>query len=259
MTERKEQCFKMREDRFVEKVAVVTGGASGIGEATVRGFAAEGAKVVVADLNAEAGEAVVAELKEAGHEASFVRVDVGKTEDCKRIFDFALKAYGKIDILVNCAGVLSRHKLEDLDENEWERVVPINGKAYFTTMRLIVPWMAEHGGGAVVNVASLAGVKGDSFETVYAFCKAGVIQMTKVLAHEFGRRGVRLNCISPGATPSALNRHLPDLQELINIIPLGRFGLAQDQANAILFLASDEASWITGKNLIVDGGDFLGY
>lgn len=249
----------MRDDRFTGRVAIVTGGASGIGEATVRSFAKEGAKVVIADINAESGQSIVAELKSLGQEAAFIHVNVGLTEDCKKIFHFALDTYGKIDILVNCAGVLSRHKLEDLDENEWDRVVPINGKAYFTTMRLIVPWMAEHGGGAVVNVASLAGVKGDSFETVYAFCKAGIIQMTKDLAHEFGRRGVRLNSISPGATPSALNRHLPELQELINIIPLGRFGEAQDQANAILFLASDEASWITGKNLIVDGGDFLGY
>ncbi|UWG98883.1 SDR family oxidoreductase [Dehalobacter sp. DCM] len=249
----------MREDRFTGKVAIVTGGASGIGEATVRGFAKEGAKVVIADINAESGQAIVAELKASGQEAAFVHVNVGLTEDCKKIVNFALETYGKIDILVNCAGVLSRHKLEELDENEWDRVVPINAKAYFTTMRLVVPWMAEHGGGTVVNVASLAGVKGDSFETVYAFCKAGIIQMTKDIAHEFGRRGVRLNCISPGATPSALNRHLPELQELINIIPLGRFGEARDQANAILFLASDEASWITGKNLIVDGGDFLGY
>lgn len=249
----------MRDDRFTGRVAIVTGGASGIGEATVRSFAKEGAKVVIADINAESGQSIVAELKSLSQEAAFIQVNVGLTEDCKKIFQFALDTYGKIDILVNCAGVLSRHKLEDLDETEWDRVVPINGKAYFTTMRLTVPWMAEHGGGAVVNVASLAGVKGDSFETVYAFCKAGIIQMTKDLAHEFGGRGVRLNCISPGATPSALNRHLPELQELINIIPLGRFGEAQDQANAILFLASDEASWITGKNLIVDGGDFLGY
>lgn len=249
----------MREDRFTGKVAIVTGGASGIGEATVRSFAKEGAKVIVADINAELGEAVVANIKASGQEATFVQVNVAKTEDCKKIFQSTLEIYGKIDVLVNCAGVLSRHKLEDLDEKEWDRVVPINGKAYFTTMRLVVPWMAEHGGGSVVNVSSLAGVKGDSFETVYAFCKAGIIQMSKDLAHEFGKRGVRVNCVSPGATPSALNRHLPELKELINIIPLGRFGEAQDQANAILFLASDEASWITGKNLIVDGGDFLGY
>lgn len=249
----------MREDRFTGKVAIVTGGAAGIGEATVRSLAKEGAKVVVADINAAAGQVVVAEIKASGQEASFVHVNVGNTEECKMIFQATLDIYGQIDILVNCAGVICRHKLEELDENEWDRVVAINGKSYFTTMRLVVPWMAEHGGGAVVNVASLAGVKGDSFETIYAFCKAGIIQMSKDLAHEFGRRGVRVNCISPGATPSALNRHIPELQELIHQIPLGRFGVAQDQANAILFLASDESSWVTGKNLIVDGGDFLGY
>jgi 3-oxoacyl-[acyl-carrier protein] reductase len=248
----------MREDRFTGKVVIVTGGAGGIGEVVCKSFAKEGGKVAIIDLNEENGNRVVKEIKDAGGEATFVKTNVGITAECEKAFKKVLEIYGKIDVLSNAAGLISRHKLEDLTDDEWERIVPVNGKSYYTMMRLIVPWMAEHGGGAVVNVASLAGVKADSLETVYAFCKAGIIHMSKGLSQEFCSRGVRINCISPGLTPTALNRHLPDLQDVLKRIPIGRFGDPQDQANGILFLASDEAAWISGRNLIIDGGEFQG-
>jgi NAD(P)-dependent dehydrogenase (short-subunit alcohol dehydrogenase family) len=248
----------MREDRFVGKVTIVTGGAGGIGEVICKCFAKEGAKVAIVDINPDNGNRIVGEIKASGGEAAFIKTNLAVTGECEAAFKKTLEIYGKVDILSNNAGVISRIKLEDLTDAEWERVVPINGKSYYTMMRLCVPWMAEHGGGAVVNTASLAGVKGDALETVYAFCKAGIIQMSKDIAHEFGSRGVRVNCISPGLTPTALNRHLPDIQDVLKRIPLGRFGDPQDQANGVLFLASDEAAWISGRNLIIDGGEFDG-
>lgn len=249
----------MREDRFVGKVAFVTGAGGNIGGAAARGFAAEGAKVVVVDYNAEAGQRTVDDIKKAGGEAIFIQADVGKTAECERAVKIAYDTYGKIDILNNNTGLISRYFLEELTDDEWERIVPVNGKSYFTFMRLIVPKMAEQGGGAVVNTASLAAVKGgDGGESVYAFCKAGIVQMTAGLAQYYGRKNVRLNCISPGMTPSALNAGTAGMEEIIAGIPMGRAGRAEDQANGILFLASDEASWITGRNLIIDGGDFDG-
>ncbi len=249
----------MREDRFVGKVAFVTGAGGNIGGAAARGFAAEGAKVVVVDYDAEAGQRTVDDIKKAGGEAIFIQADVGKTAECERAVKIAYDTYGKIDILNNNTGLISRYFLEELTDDEWERIVPVNGKSYFTFMRLIVPKMAEQGGGAVVNTASLAAVKGgDGGESVYAFCKAGIVQMTAGLAQYYGRKNVRLNCISPGMTPSALNAGTAGMEEIIAGIPMGRAGRAEDQANGILFLASDEASWITGRNLIIDGGDFDG-
>lgn len=249
----------MREDRFVGKVAFVTGAGGNIGGAAARGFAAEGAKVVVVDYSVEGGQKTVDDIKAAGGEAIFIQTDVGKTEECERAVKIAYDTYGKIDILNNNAGLISRYFLEELTDEEWERIVPVNGKSYFTFMRLIVPKMAAQGGGAVVNTASLAAVKGgDGGESIYAFCKAGIVQMTAGLAQYYGRKNVRLNCISPGMTPSALNAGTAGMEEIIAGIPLGRAGRAEDQANGILFLASDEASWITGRNLIIDGGDFDG-
>jgi 3-oxoacyl-[acyl-carrier protein] reductase len=246
----------MREDRFTGKVAVVTGGAGGIGEAICKGLAGEGAKIAIVDINPDNGNRIVGEIKAAGGEAIFVKTNVAVTAENEAAFKEILDQYGKIDILSNCPGVISRVKLEDLTDAEWERVVPINGKSYYTWMRLAVPWMARHGGGAVVNIASLSSVKADATETVYAFCKAGIVQMSKDIAMEFGRRGVRINCVSPGLTPTALNRDHPGIQEILPRIPLGRFGDPQDQANAVMFLASSEAAWISGRNLIVDGGEF---
>jgi NAD(P)-dependent dehydrogenase (short-subunit alcohol dehydrogenase family) len=248
----------MREDRFRGKVAVVTGGAGGLGEAICKSFAKEGGKVAIVDINTDNGNRIAGEIKTEGGEAVFVKANVAVTAENEAAFKKILEIYDKIDILSNNPGVISRVKLEDLTDAEWERVVPINGKSYYTWMRLCVPWMAQHGGGAVVNTASLAAIKADATETVYAFCKAGIIQMSKDIAHEFGSRGVRVNCISPGLTPTALNRHMPDIQEILPRIPLGRFGDPQDQANAVMFLASAEASWISGHNLIVDGGEFDG-
>ena len=249
----------MREDRFTGKVAFVTGGAGNIGSAAARGFAAEGAKVVIVDYNDDAGAKVVEEIKAAGGEAVFIHADVGKTAECENAFEKALEIYGKIDILNNNTGLISRYFLDELTEDEWDRIVPVNGRSYFTFMRLIIPWMAEHGGGVVVNTASLAAVKGgDGGESIYAFCKAGIVMMSAGLAQYYAGKNVRINCISPGITPSSLNMHTAGIDEVIAGIPMGRPGKAEDQANGILFLASDEASWITGRNLIIDGGDFDG-
>lgn len=249
----------MRADRFTGKVAFVTGAGGNIGGAAAKGFAAEGAKVVVVDFNPEGGQKVVDEIKAAGGEAIFVQTNVGSVAECEKAVQIAYDTYGRIDILNNNVGLISRYFLEEMPENEWDRIVPVNGRSYYTFMSLIIPRMAEQGGGAVVNTASLAAVlAGDGGECIYAFCKAGILAMSAGLAQYYARKNVRINCISPGMTPSALNAGTAGMQEIIDNIPMGRAGKAEDQANGILFLASDDASWITGRNLIIDGGDFKG-
>lgn len=228
-----------------------------IGGDVARRMAAEGAKIVIVDYDTLNGRKVADSIVSAGGEAIFIKTNVAVTSECEYAVDTAYQTYGKIDILNNNAGVHSLHTLEELTDAEWERVVPINGKSYFTFMRLIVPQMARMGGGAVVNTASLAGVKGGhGDESIYAFCKAGIIQMSLGLARAYASKNVRINCISPGLTPSPLNIGSKGMEEIIANIPMGRAGKAEDQANGILFLASEEASWITGRNLIIDGGDY---
>lgn len=249
----------MREDRFTDQVALVTGAGGAIGGAAARAFAKEGAKVVVVDFNAESGQKTVDDIKAAGGDAIFIQADVGKDEECEKAVKIAYDTYGKIDILNNNVGLISRYFPEEMPETEWDKIVPVNGKSYYNFMRLIVPKMAEQGKGAVVNTASLAAIKGgDGGESIYAFCKAGIVAMTAGYAQYYAGKGVRLNCISPGLTPTDLNKGTAGLEEIIAGIPRGRAGKPEDQANAILFLASDEADWITGKNLAVDGGDFDG-
>lgn len=249
----------MREDRFTGQVAFVTGAGGAIGGAAARAFAKEGAKVAVVDWDEKSGHQTVDDIVEAGGEAIFVQADVGKDEECEKAVLAAYDAYGRIDILNNNVGLISRYFPEEMPDTEWDRIVPVNGKSYYNFMRLIVPNMAKQGKGAVVNTASLAAVKGgDGGESIYAFCKAGIVAMTAGFAQYYARKGVRLNCISPGLTPTNLNKGTAGMEKIIAGIPRGRAGRPEDQANAILFLASDEADWITGKNLIVDGGDFDG-
>lgn len=249
----------MREDRFTGLVAFVTGAGGAIGGAAARGFAKEGAKVVVVDFNPVGGQKTVDDIKEAGGEAIFIQANVGLDEECEKAVKIAYDTYGKIDILNNNVGLISRYFPEEMPDTEWDKIVPVNGKSYYNFMRLIVPKMAEQGKGAVVNTASLAAIKGgDGGESIYAFCKAGIVAMTAGYAQYYARKGVRLNCISPGLTPTNLNKGTAGMEEIIAHIPCGRAGRPEDQANAIMFLASDEADWITGKNLAVDGGDFDG-
>ena len=249
----------MREDRFTGRVAFITGAGGAIGGAAARGFAREGAKVVVVDFDPIGGQKTVDDIIAAGGEAIFIQADVGTDEECEKAVQIAYDTYGHIDILNNNVGLISRYFPEEMPETEWDKIVPVNGKSYYNFMRLIVPKMAAQGKGAVVNTASLAAIKGgDGGEGIYAFCKAGIVALTAGWAQYYGRKGVRLNCISPGLTPTNLNKGTAGMEEIIAGIPRGRAGRPEDQANAIMFLASDEADWITGKNLAVDGGDFDG-
>ncbi len=240
--------------RLDGKTAFVTGAGQGIGKAIVEKFAAEGATVAVTDLNGDAAEAVAAAL---GAPAIAVRADVSDREEVAAVVAAVHERFGRIDLLVNNAGWDVASSFVDSDPDDWDRAIGINLYGVLHTSKAVLPLMAEQGGGAVVNLGSDAGRVGSSGESVYSAAKGGVIAFTKTLAREMARKNVRVNCVSPGPTDTALFASMGDekLREaLIRAIPLRRLAQPADIANAVAFLASDEAAFITGQTLSVSGG-----
>ena len=248
--------------RFEGKAAVVTGSSSGIGKATALLLAREGACVCgAANRNTEGGEATRRQAEEAGAAAVFVQADVGQAADCQRVVDAALGAFGRIDVLVNNAGITRGAPLERLDEAFWDHVVDTNLKSAYLMTRAVAPDMLSRGAGAVVNVSSVHAVATVPRLAVYAASKAGLCGLTRGLAVELGPRGIRVNCILPGtidttlyhrsrgdADPATWQPHRSDAQVL------GRCGSPDEIASAIAFLASGEASFVNGATLTADGG-----
>jgi 3-oxoacyl-[acyl-carrier protein] reductase len=252
--------------RLKEKVTLITGGAAGIGQATAEAFAREGAKVVFCDLNEGAGRLVAQQL---GGEASFYRVDVADRKAVQRWIDDVITRYGRVDVLVNNAGILRDGllvKMKDGDlfkqmaEEDFDLVVSINLKGVFNCTQAVVPFMIRQGGGVILNATSIVGMDGNLGQTNYIATKAGVIGMTKVWARELGRFNIRVNAVAPGFTATEILDSMPEkvLKAMKDRTPLGRMGQPGEIANAYLFLASDEASFITGTVLRVDGGMFVG-
>jgi meso-butanediol dehydrogenase / (S,S)-butanediol dehydrogenase / diacetyl reductase len=248
--------------RFAGRVAIVTGGASGIGRGIAGRLAAEGAAVLVADRNGAAGEEVVARLGGEEARCAFQETDVTQESDCARMVAAAVDRWGGVDVLVNSAGIGDGAPVHELEETRWDRVLDVNLKGVFLCCKAALPALATRGGGAIVNIASLAGMVAAPGFGAYAASKAGVMQLTKVLAVEGARQGVRANAVCPiwvetpllegylaGAPNPAAARRGMEAQ-----IPLGRIGTVDDVAAAVLFLASDEASYITGVSLPIDGG-----
>lgn len=238
---------------FQDKAAIVTGGASGIGAATVRRLSAGGARVLICDLNAEAGAALAAETG-----ASFRQVDVGDPTQIEAMVAGAEDAFGGLDILINNAGVGSFGETPDLAPETWRQVMAIDLDAVFHACRLAIPLMRRGGGGAIVNTASISGLFGDYGFAAYNAAKAGVINYTRTLAIDHAKDGVRVNALCPGLIDTPLTAGLRTIQGLeahwTGLIPMGRPGLPDEMAAVICFLASDEASYMTGSIVVADGG-----
>jgi NAD(P)-dependent dehydrogenase (short-subunit alcohol dehydrogenase family) len=251
--------------RLDGKVALITGGTSGIGEATAKLFAREGAKVVITGRRRELGEAVVAQVRRTGGEAIYITADITMAEDCRRSIAEMLAAYGRIDILFNNAGIVTEGTLEETSEDEWTRTFDVNVKGIFLMTKLVLPIMRRQGGGVVVNNASDWGIVGGPGYTAYSASKGAVILLTKSVALEVARDNIRVNAVCPGDTYverwRAAERSNPSddfeaaLKAMGEALPIGRVGTVEEIARSVLFLASDESSFITGAALIVDGGN----
>ena len=244
------------------KRAIVTGAASGIGRATAVLLAREGAAVVAADLD-EAGVAdVVAAIGAEGGRATGVRCDVTVEADCRRLVEAAVAGFGGLDVVVSSAGIIRRTSVVDTTEAEWDRVMAVNVKAVFLLGKHAIPEMAHGGGGAVVNISSGWGLKGGPRAASYCASKGAVVNLTRAMAIDHGPQGVRVNCVCPGDTDTPLLRsEARQLGEEVTAFlassaerPIRRLGTPEDTARAVLFLASDAASWVTGTTLVVDGG-----
>ncbi|MBO9371068.1 MAG: beta-ketoacyl-ACP reductase [Chloroflexi bacterium] len=252
--------------RLKDRVALITGGAAGIGQATALRFAEEGARVVICDVTEEAGRQTAAML---GPDAAFYKVDVTDRQAVQEWVDDVAARYGRIDILVNNAGILRDAQLVkykdgqivgQMSEEDFDRVIAVNLKGVFNCTQAVVPYMIRQGGGVILNASSVVGLDGNFGQTNYVATKAGVIGMTKVWARELGRYGIRVNAVAPGFILTDMVRQMPEkiLEGMRGRIPLGRLGDPRDVANAYLFLASDEAAYITGAVLRVDGGIVIG-
>ncbi len=234
--------------RVDDKVALITGGAQGMGEAHARLLLKEGAKVLITDIRDEEGEALAAELGEGCH---YLHHDIAKVEDWDAAIAHAVEAFGKLDVLVNNAGIANGSTLEHFDLDQWQRILDINLTGTFLGMRAAVAPMKAAGGGSIINVSSIEGLRGTPWAHGYVATKWAVRGLTKSAAVELAADGIRVNSIHPGLIRTPMTENIPD--DLINI-PMKRAGQAIEVANFVLFLASDESSYATGAEFVMDGG-----
>jgi NAD(P)-dependent dehydrogenase (short-subunit alcohol dehydrogenase family) len=243
---------------FAGRVGLVTGAGSGIGRATARLHAQRGGAVVVADVNPVAAEETVALIRAAGGRAVGCACDVTRAEDSSAAVALPRRAFGRLDVVVNCAGILRVAPLEETTEKEWEEVLAVNLTGAFLLTRAALRALREQGGGAIVHIASRAAIRAKEGHGAYSASKAGILQLTQMAAVEGARHGIRVNCVCPGFIDTPMTRGGYDIDAAIaawrEVCPLGRPGTPDDVARAMLFLASDEAAFITGVALPVDGG-----
>ena len=253
-------------DKLVGKKAIITGGASGIGRAAALLFAGAGAAVVIADINDQGGEAVVKKIHAGGGEGIYVHCDVTKAEDCQRTVQKTINSFGGVDILFNNAGIIRRASVIDTTEEQWERVMAVNVKSIFLMSKYTIPHMVQAGGGVILNTSSGWGLVGGRDAVSYCASKAAVVNLTRAMALDHGAQNIRVNCICPGDTDTPMLRDearqlgenektfLDDAADR----PLQRIGTPLDIAQAVLYLCSDAASYVTGTTLVVDGGGLAG-
>jgi NAD(P)-dependent dehydrogenase (short-subunit alcohol dehydrogenase family) len=252
--------------QLVGKAAIITGGANGIGRATALLFAREGAAVMIVDRNELGGREVEFQIGDAGGRAAFERADVTRADDCKRVVERTLQSFTGIHILFNNAGIIRRASVVETSEEEWDAVMAVNVKSIFLMSREAIPVMAKAGGGTIINTASGWGLAGGARAAAYCASKGAVVLLTKAMAIDHGTQKIRVNCLCPGDTDTALLRdEAQQLGEAADKFllgsakrPLGRVGTPEEIAQAALYLASDASSFVTGTALVVDGGGLAG-
>jgi len=245
--------------RLDGKVALISGGARGQGAAEANLFAREGAKVVFGDVLDDQGKQVEAEIHEVGGEVLYIHLDVTREADWVTAVETAVSRYGKLDILVNNAGITIRKSIEDTTEEDWDRIMAINAKGVFLGTKQAIPAMRQSGGGSIVNISSTAGLVGSPYSGAsYAATKGAVRLFTKSTAIQYAKEGIRCNSVHPGLLETPMTEDIladaAHREERTQRIPLGKIGTAEDIAYGVLYLASDEASFITGSELVIDGG-----
>ena len=252
--------------RFQDKVALVTGGASGIGRATAVLMAAEGAALAVADLDEQAAQEVAREISDAGGRAIAIGCDVSDAAQVEAAVQRMVSEFGRLDVLFNNAGITRRATVVDLSEGDWDRVMAVNVKGIYLMSRSAIPVLAASGGGAIVNTASGWGLAGGAKAAVYCASKGAVVLLTKAMAIDHAQQKIRVNCVCPGDTgtqmlqteASQLGEQTEPFMAEAADRPLGRIGSPDEIARAVLFLASDDSSFVTGTALVVDGGGLAG-
>ncbi|PTY80655.1 short-chain dehydrogenase [Heyndrickxia sporothermodurans] len=246
--------------RLENKVAIITGGGTGIGKETALLFAKEGAKIVITDINKESGSQAVKDIQANGGEALFIQHDVSNEDDWKRVANETIKTFGKVDILFNNAGIYIIKPLAEIELADWNRLMSINVTGVFLGMKHIMPLMAKQNKGSVINASSIAGLTGAPGHVLYGASKGAVRIMTKDAAMEYAPYGVRVNSIHPGYIDTGMADYASEVsgsskEELgKSLFPLGHLGSVKDVANTVLFLASDESAYSTGAEFVIDGG-----
>ena len=245
--------------RLKGKVALISGGAKGQGKVEAQLFSKEGAKVILGDILDDLGQEVAKDIQDTGGEATYVHLDVTNETDWKSSIEIVLKKYGRLDILVNNAGILIRKGIEDTTSEDWSRIMAINAKGAFLGIKSAIPVMRQSGGGSIINISSTAGlVASPSGSASYTATKGAVRLLTKSTAIQYAKENIRCNSVHPGPIDTdMIQDSITDpskLTERMESLPMGRFGRAEEVALGVLYLASDESSFVTGSELVIDGG-----